>query len=128
MEPWITPFSWPIYRFVHQESCRLSVDPWKPFPAAGKDSFDGDAAVPWKMARGTSRERWSELGLQPPRIVRLNAFAYLLSLGFRPASLLPAGMAPALLLADRATRSLTPLTAVRALLTWESSRSGPLRA
>jgi SAM-dependent methyltransferase len=128
VEPWITPFSWPIYRFVHQESCRLSVDPWRPFPAAGKDSFDGDAAVPWKMARETSRERWSELGLEPPRVVRLNAFAYLLSLGFRPASLLPAGWAPALVSADRATQPLAPLTGVRAVLTWEPSRTLSFRA
>ena len=137
VEPWITPFSWPIYRFVHQEDCRLSVDPWKPFPAGGKDSFDGDAAVPWrmarkdsfdgdaavpwKMARDTPPGRWSELGLRPPRVVRLNAFAYLLSLGFRPASLLPAGVAPALVAADRATQPLAPLTALRAVLTWDTA-------
>ena len=121
VEPWITAFSWPIYRFVHQESCRLSVDPWKPFPAGGKDSFDGDAAVPWKMARDTPAERWSELGLRPPHVVRLNAFAYLLSLGFRPASLLPAGSARALIAADRATRPLAPLTALRAVLTWDTT-------
>jgi SAM-dependent methyltransferase len=123
VEPWITPFSWPIYRFVHQESCRLSVDPWAPFPAGGKDSFDGDAAVPWKMARATSPERWSEFGLRPPRLVRLNAFAYLLSLGFRRASLLPAGIAPSIVAADRATQPLVPLTALRAVLTWELARS-----
>jgi SAM-dependent methyltransferase len=118
VEPWITPFSWPIYRFVHQESCRLSVDPWQPFPAGGKDSFDGDAAVPWRMARDTPVERWNELGLRPPRIVRLNGFAYLASLGFRPASLLPAGSASALIAMDRATLPLAPLTALRAILTW----------
>jgi SAM-dependent methyltransferase len=121
-EPWITALSWPIYRFVHQEDCRLSVDPWKPFPAGRKDSFDGDAAVPWRMARDTPSERWHGLGLRPPRIVRFNAFAYLLSLGFRPASLLPAGAAPALAAVDRGTRPLAPLTALRALLVWEVAR------
>jgi len=121
VEPWITPLSWPIYRFVHQEDCRLSVDPWKPFPAGGKDSFDGDAAVPWRMARDTPPERWGELGLRPPRVLRLNAFAYLLSLGFRPASLLPARLAPALVAADRATQPLAPLTALRAILTWDTA-------
>jgi len=121
VEPWITPFSWPIYRFVHQEHCRLSVDPWDPFPAHGKDSFDGDAAVPWRMVRDTPAERWNELGLRPPSVVRLNAFAYLLSLGFRPASLLPAGSVPTLIAADRATLPLAPLTALRAVLTWETT-------
>jgi hypothetical protein len=111
--------SWPIYRFIHQEACRLSVDPWRPFPTDHKDSFDGDAAVPWKMARGTPAERWIDLGLRPPRVVRLNGFAYLLSLGFRPASLLPAASAPAAIAMDRATLPLAPLTALRAVLTWD---------
>lgn len=119
VEPWITPFSWPIYRFFHQEDCRLSVDPWQPFPAGGKDSFDGDAAVPWRMARDTPAERWNELGLRPPRVARLNAFAYLLSLGFRPASLLSARLAGPMMTFDRATRALSPLTALRAVLTWD---------
>jgi SAM-dependent methyltransferase len=123
VEPWITAFSWPIYRFIHQEDCRLSVDPWQPFPAGGKDSFEGDAAVPWRMARDTPAGRWSELGLRPPRVVRLNAFAYLLSLGFRPAALLPAGAAPALIAADRAMLPLAPLTALRAILTWHTTQS-----
>jgi len=119
VEPWITPLSWVVYRFLHHERCRLGVDPWSPFPAGGKDSFDGDAAVPWRMARTTPAGRWRELGFAPPRVARLNAFAYLLSLGFRPASLLPAPLAGPLLALDRASRPLAPLTALRALLTWE---------
>jgi SAM-dependent methyltransferase len=119
VEPWITPFSWVVYRFFHQEECRVGVDPWDPFPGPDKDSFDGDAAVPWKMARETPGSRWRGLGFEPPRIERLNAFAYLLSLGFRPASLLPARLtAPAMAL-DRATSFLAPLTALRAVLSWE---------
>jgi len=121
VEPWITPLSWVVYRFFHQEDCRLSVDPWDPFPTSGKDSFDGDAAVPWKIVRATPPGRWGELGLRPPQVARVNAFAYLLSLGFRPASLLPEGSAPALIAADRATRPLAPLTALRAVLTWETA-------
>jgi SAM-dependent methyltransferase len=121
VEPWITPLSWPIYRFLHREECRLSVDPWRPFPEHGKDSFDGDAAVPWRMARDTPKERWNEFGLRPPRVVRLNAFAYLLSLGFRPASLLPAGSVPAVIAMDRATQPLAALTALRAVLTWDKA-------
>jgi SAM-dependent methyltransferase len=121
VEPWITPLSWVVYRFLHHERCRLGVDPWRPFPAGGKDSFDGDAAVPWRMARTTPPGRWRELGLAPPRVARLNAFAYLLSLGFRPASLLPAPLAGPLLALDRASRPLAPVAALRALLTWEKA-------
>jgi len=59
VEPWITPFSWPIYRLLHQESCRVRVDPWQPFPTEAKDSFEGDAAVPWRIVRGTPAGCWS---------------------------------------------------------------------
>jgi SAM-dependent methyltransferase len=121
VEPWITPLSWVVYRFSHQEDCRLRVDPWSPFPPGGKDSFDGDAAVPWRMVRTTPAGRWGGLGLAAPRVARLNAFAYLLSLGFRPASLLPAPLAGPLLALDRASRPLAPLAALRALLTWEKA-------
>lgn len=121
VEPWITPFSWVVYRFFHQEECRLGVDPWRPFPADGKDSFDGDAAVPWKVVGGTSDARWRDLGLSPPRVARQNAFAYLLTLGFRPRSLLPAGLCVPIMAFDRATRPLAPLTALRALVTWEKA-------
>ncbi len=111
-----------IYRFFHQEDCRLSVDPWNPFPAGGgKDSFDGDAAVPWKMVRETAGGRWRDLGLSAPGVARLNAFAYLLTLGFRPGSLLPLRLAGPVMALDRAARPLAPLAALRAVLTWEKA-------
>ena len=98
-----------------------AVDPWRPFPADGKDSFDGDAAVPWRVVGETSAARWRDLGLSPPRVARQNAFAYLLTLGFRPRSLLPARLAGTVMALDRATRPLAPLTALRALVTWEKA-------
>ena len=61
------------YRFLHQEECRLDVDPWQPFTAStasGKDAFEGDAAVPWRIVRAASEHDWAELGLLPPAIVR----------------------------------------------------------
>jgi len=119
LEPWITPMSWPVYRFLHQEACRLRVDPWNPFPGPGKDSFDGDAAVPWRLVRDTRPEGWRRLGFQPPRVRPLNAFAYLLSLGFRPASLLPTPLVGPLLLLDRVSGWLAPLTGLRVILCWE---------
>ena len=121
VEPWITPLSWVVYRFFHQENCRLSVDPWNPFPNSGKDSFDGDAAVPWRMVRETPAGRWRALGFLPPRVVRRNAFGYLLSLGFRPASLLPVPLAAPMAALDRLTGPTAPLTALRAELAWQKA-------
>jgi len=118
VEPWISPLSWPIYRFLHEEDCRLGVDPWHPFPP-GKRGFDGDAAVPWRLVRDTKPAEWRSLGLQPPRLVRLNTFAYLLSLGFSAASLLPSPLVGPLLAFDRLTARLAPLLALRGFVVWE---------
>jgi SAM-dependent methyltransferase len=123
VEPWITPFSWAVYRLIHHEHCRLSVDPWDPFPGGDKDAFDGDAAVPWRIVGETKAERWRALGFAPPRRRLVNAFAYLLSLGFRPGSLLPLGAAEAAVAFDRWTAPLAPVAALRAALTWDRIRA-----
>ena len=119
VEPWVTVFSYPIYRFLHQEGCRLSLDPWDPFAdAEAKDAFEGDGAVVWRLLGTASAERWRELGLDPPRVETLNGFAYLLSLGFKRASLLPPFLLPALLRVDRALQRLSPWLGMRAQVTW----------
>jgi SAM-dependent methyltransferase len=120
VEPWISPLSWPIYRFVHEEDCRLGGDPWRPFPGPDKASFDGDAALPWRILRDASESDWRRLGLGSPRVRRLNAFGYLLSLGFRRASLLPLPLAGAAERLDRVTAPLAPLTALRAVIVWDT--------
>lgn len=125
VEPWITPLAWVVYRFFHQEECRLGVDPWDPFPGPGKDSFDGNAALPWRLLRQTPAWEWRRLGLEPPRRRRLNAWPYLLSLGFRERSLLPVPLVGALLALDRYSAFLSPLLALRAFLAWESSSAVP---
>ena len=118
VEPWISPLSWPIYRFLHEEDCRLGVDPWRPFPA-DKAGFDGDAALPWRIVRDARAEDWRRFRLGPPRITRLNAFAYLLSLGFRQASLLPEALVGPAQRLDQWTAPLARLAALRAFLVWE---------
>jgi SAM-dependent methyltransferase len=119
VEPWITPLSWLVYRFFHQEDCRLSADPWRPFPeAANKDSFDGNAVVPWQLVRDTPAERWRALGLASPRVRLLNGFAYLLTLGFRPRSLLPLAAARAVMALDTLCTPLGSLFALRAEIVW----------
>jgi SAM-dependent methyltransferase len=124
VEPWITPLGWVVYRFFHQEECSLGVDPWRPFPGEGKDAFDGNAAVPWRLVGGTPGWEWRQLGFAAPRRRRLNCFAYLLSLGFREGSLLPASLVRPLLALDRGSGLLSPLLALRAVLTWPSAPPG----
>jgi SAM-dependent methyltransferase len=122
VEPWVTPFSFPIYRFLHEEGCRLGLDPWSPFAAArsaDKEPFQGDAAVPWRLVRDTPASRWAELGFEPPRVTVLNGFAYLASLGFRRASLAGRRLSAGLRWLDASAATLAPHVGMRALLCWD---------
>ncbi len=120
VEPWVTPLSYLVYKWLHQEKCRLRVDPWNPFGSAGasKDAFDGDSGIVSRMLRDTPAVRWGAMGFRPPRLRVLNGFGYLLSLGFRERSFLPRAFAPALLRLDRGTARLAPLLGLRVLAVW----------
>jgi hypothetical protein len=120
VEPWVTPLSFLIYRYFHQESCEFT-DPWQPFAATGdtsKAAFDGNAAVLNMLVRRTPEEAWAALGFAPPRVDLLNGLAYALTLGFRSASLLPAAAAPAAIRIDRWLRPLASMLALRATVSW----------
>jgi SAM-dependent methyltransferase len=122
IEPWVTPLSFLVYRWLHQEGCRPRLDPWQPFGAStpgGKDPFDGDAAVVWSLVRKTEAAQWHRLGFEPPRVTLLNGFAYLPTLGFRAGSLLPRRLAPVLIALDRWTATLARWTGLRALAVWQ---------
>jgi SAM-dependent methyltransferase len=122
VEPWVTWFSYPIYRWLHQEGCTIDLDPWRPFGvshSAEKEPFQGDNAGPWRLVRTTPPQRWQDLGFAPPHVRLFNGFAYLFSLGFRRASLLPRPVATALMAVDRIAEPLSGQLGLRALLTWE---------
>ncbi len=120
VEPWVTPLSFPIYRWLHQEGCRLGIDPWNPFSERkAKEAFEGDAAVVFRLVRETDASRWRDLGFEPPRVTVLNAFAYLLSLGFKRGSLLPRPAVPWLQGFDRRLAPLAPWLGLRALALWD---------
>ncbi len=50
-EPYVSPLSFPIYRFLHEEGCDLSVDPLAEVVAPGDDPFEGNQAVPTRAVR-----------------------------------------------------------------------------
>lgn len=120
VEPWVTPLSYPIYKWVHEERCRSGLDPWRPFASRdGKEPFEGDAGVFSQLIRSTPPEQWRSLGLRPPRLRLLNGLAYLMSLGFWRFSLLPRSLAPAVMALDRLLAPAAPLLAIRAVVVWE---------
>lgn len=126
VEPWVTPMSYPIYRWLHDEGCDLGIDPWDPFARSGeaKEAFEGNGALTWRVVRSGTAAEWARLGLGPPRVRLLNSFGYLLSLGFRPGSLLPKALVPLVHLVDRATTPVAPLTAMRAEIVWTRATAG----
>ena len=123
VEPWVTPLSYPVYRWTHPEGCTLGLDPWDPFGAAesgDKMPLRGDNASPWRLVRETPAVRWAELGFEAPSVALFNGFAYLASLGFRRGSLLPSALVGPALWLDSASAPLARALALRALLTWNT--------
>ena len=120
VEPWVTPLSYPIYRWLHREGCDLRLDPWKPFgqDPRQKAAFEGNAAVPWRILRAKPASLWRELGFETPRLEVLNGFGYLLSLGFFRRSLLPRRLAGPLLALDRGLKPAARWLGMRVLAVW----------
>jgi SAM-dependent methyltransferase len=127
VEPWITPFSYFIFRFLHQERCDLSETPWVVNPskeALEKLAFDGNQAIPYLLFgpkhRSNTLDSLPELKLKALEPFCL--FAYLLSGGFKPMNLLPESLYPALSRFERATSPLwRRIAALRVLLVLEKS-------
>ena len=103
VEPWVSPFSFLIYRLLHQEGASLGLDPSRPFSKGeGKAPFEGDAGVTRAIASKVDDPAWRRLGYaEAPALSPLNGFAYLLSLGFKRPSLLPRFLAAPVLALDR---------------------------
>lgn len=127
VEPWITPFSYFIFRFLHQERCDLSETPWllnQPGSIREKVAFDGNQAIPYLLFG--PRHRSDTLNSFPElRLLALEPFclfAYLFSGGFKTMNLLPAFIYPALSKFERATWPLwRRIAALRVLLVLEKT-------
>lgn len=125
IEPWITPFSYLIFRFLHQERCDLSETPWmrnQTGEVPQKMAFDGNQAIPYLLFGPGHRSKTLN-SLPDLKLVALEPFclfAYLLSGGFKAMNLLPEFLYPALSKFERATSPLwRRLAALRVLLVLE---------
>jgi SAM-dependent methyltransferase len=127
VEPWITLFSYLVYRYLHQEDCELSTRPLEGDAIRWvneKKAFDGNQAIPYLLfGRGAMAATLAAL----PRLKALTVepfclFAYLLCFGFKPVGLLPEAFYPLVSLLERLTLPLwRPLAALRALIVLERS-------
>jgi SAM-dependent methyltransferase len=127
VEPWITPFSYLIYRYFHQEECHLSARPWDLGPALSqldKKAFDGNQAVPYLLfgPKHLARTVGSLPGMTPVVIETFSLFAYLLSFGFKPMNLLPEFLYPVISTLERTTSVVwRRLAALRVLIVMEKA-------
>jgi SAM-dependent methyltransferase len=134
VEPWVTPFSRFIYRYLHQEDCDLSARPWDANAGPlghGKNAFDGNQAIPYLLfgPLGLSRTLGSLKSLEVIAVEPFCLFAYLLSFGFKPMNLLPAFFYPVLSRLERKTLPVwRRLGALRALLVLEKTSDPEISA
>jgi SAM-dependent methyltransferase len=120
VEPWLTPLSYPVYRWLHHERCRLRLDPWDAFAdLPTKDAFEGDSGLVRALADRTAPAVWRDLGLSPPHVDLLNGFAYLLSLGFKSGRLLPMAATRPMIRLDAALAGWAGWLGLRARLVWK---------
>lgn len=122
VEPAITPVSWFFYRFFHQEPFDLSADPLLEGKASvAKDPYAANQAIPTLLVTRYARR----LALLFPdlrvRHVRwLSLFAYPLTGGFKPWSLIPHPLVrPLLRFEDTITGTVGRLFGFRVLITIE---------
>ena len=99
VEPMITPISWIFYNFFHPEPVDMHADPLAGGELSpNRDPFDANQAIPTRLfAGGGSRFEETFPDLHIISTKPLSLFAYPLSGGFRPWSVMPARLVPAVL-------------------------------
>jgi SAM-dependent methyltransferase len=117
-EPAITPVSYWFYRHFHPEPVCLKVDPLaRAKPTQSRDPWDSNQAIP-TLIFGRESQRLARLmpSLRIHAVRRFGFFAYPLSGGFRPWSLLPHWLVTPLLTIEHGLEGvLGPLMAFRLL-------------
>ena len=81
IEPAITPFSWPIYRFLHPEPMKWSVTLTKDFEFSGSDVMDANNALPSLVFRNNARGDLEGFGLALKYETRLFGFISMIATG-----------------------------------------------
>lgn len=102
MEPYVSPCSYPVYRFFHEESADTTVNPFALDSSSDKDPFEGNQAVPgliFERHGEQLRQTFPELEVLGLRFYP--GFSYVASGGFNRSPLLPFGPWRALFRLDR---------------------------
>lgn len=124
VEPAITPVSWPFYHWLHPEPVDMAGDPLQdgePDPA--RDAFAANQAIPTRLVgRDSARFHAAFPAFKIVRRAFLSLFAYPLSGGFKPWSLIPHVLvAPVLALENALAPLLGRLMGFRMLIVIEKA-------
>jgi SAM-dependent methyltransferase len=98
-EPYVSVLSYPVYKFLHDESFDLGVDPLATAAASGRDPFDSNQALPTLIfARRHGRAAFERAfpALAVRRVERLAGLSYPVAGGFSRSPLFPAPLLSAL--------------------------------
>jgi SAM-dependent methyltransferase len=121
IEPNVSAVSWMFFKLLHEEPVMLNVDPFDPAPRSGPEPYESNQAIPYLMFIRESRRLnkvMPELRLRTTE--RFSLWAYPLSGGFQPWTLLPAFLAePLLWLESKLNRPLGWLAGFRLMVVAE---------
>jgi SAM-dependent methyltransferase len=99
-EPYVSPLSYPIYRFFHEEGLVMSADPWAESPDR-LDPFESNQSGPTRIFAGGARDLLRRFpAFRLVRFERLAGLAYPASGGFARQPLLPLSLWRGLLAAE----------------------------
>lgn len=102
IEPNISAISWLFFKLLHEEPVRLGDDPFDPAPRSSPEPYDSNQAIPYLVfLRHAWRLREEVPELRVVSTDRFALWAYPLSGGFQPWTLLPKGLAQPLLNFER---------------------------
>jgi SAM-dependent methyltransferase len=102
MEPYVSPLSYPFYRFLHVEGLDTSVEPLSADAPPDKDPFDGNQAVPgiiFGKCASQFRQDFPKLRIAEQRLY--SGFSYVASGGYSRPPLVPKRIWSALFRLDR---------------------------
>jgi SAM-dependent methyltransferase len=130
VEPGITPASGIVFRFFHEEPVLMRADPLtRQNYGADKDPFDSNQAIPTLLFKHSGHRREFERRFPNLRIIearRMSLFAYPMTGGFQPWTLLSASMVRALLGVEPVLEPILGWAmAFRLLVTLEKGKVAP---
>jgi SAM-dependent methyltransferase len=125
IEPNVSLVSWTFFKLLHEEPVVLNIDPFDPSPRSGPAPYESNQAIPYLIFVRESRrlkEKVPELRLLTTE--RFSLWAYPLSGGFQPWTLLPAPLAePLLWLESKLNRPLGWLAGFRLMVVAERTEN-----